>query len=451
MILKKIVGLGVLLLISFACKAQIVSEAESQFLADNKGKTLAFPGAEGFGKFTTGGRGGKVLVVTNLNDDGPGSLRDMIQKKEPRIIVFAVAGNIKLKSSLDINYGDLTIAGQSAPGGGITLQGYPIKVKGDNVIIRYLRSRLGDEMNVQDDAMSAIRVKNVIIDHCSLSWATDECGSFYDNENFTLQWTILSESLNKSVHEKGEHGYGGIWGGKKASFLYNLLADHNSRNPRFNGARYHKEPEREWVDFRNNVIYNWKGNSSYAGEEGQYNIVNNYYKAGPATKSNRDRIVEPYKPFAKFYVNGNVVEGFENVTADNSLGIQEVDPKEVEVAEVFDFAGAKTLTAKNAFHAVLENAGASFSRDAIDKRIVKEVAVGVNEYGANGIIDSQEDVGGWPKLDQGTAKVDSDQDGMPDDWEKKNGLDPKNSEDSKKYDLDEEYSNIEVYLNSLVK
>ncbi|RAI92251.1 pectate lyase family protein [Algoriphagus yeomjeoni] len=450
MILKNTIGLGLILLISLGCKAQEKGKAESQFLSENAGKSLAFPGAEGFGKFTTGGRGGKVLVVTNLNDDGPGSLRDMIQKKEPRIIVFAVSGNIELKSSLDINYGNLTIAGQSAPGGGITLQGYPIKVKDDNVIIRYIRSRLGDELNVQDDAMSAIRVKDVIIDHCSLSWATDECGSFYDNENFTLQWTILSESLNKSVHEKGEHGYGGIWGGKKASFIYNLLADHNSRNPRFNGARYHKEPEKEWVDFRNNVIYNWKGNSSYAGEEGQYNIVNNYYKAGPATKSNRDRIVEPYEPYAKFYVDGNVVEGFENVTADNSLGIQGVDADQVEASAAFDFAGAKTMCAEEAYHAVLKNAGASLRRDSIDERIVKEVATGVNKFGENGIINSQAEVGGWPILDQGTVKIDSDQDGMPDEWEMKNGLDPKNPDDSKGYDLDQNYSNVEVYLNSLV-
>lgn len=448
MFLKKILGL--VLLCSFGCKAQVIKGIESQFLSENVGKILAFPGADGFGKFTTGGRGGKVLVVTNLNDNGPGSLRDMIQKKEPRIIVFAVAGNIKLESSLDINYGNLTIAGQSAPGGGITLQGYPIKVKGDNVIIRYIRSRLGDELKVQDDAMSAIRVKDVIIDHCSLSWATDECGSFYDNENFTLQWTILSESLNKSIHEKGEHGYGGIWGGKRASFLYNLLADHNSRNPRFNGARYHKEPAKEWVDFRNNVIYNWKGNSSYAGEEGQYNIVNNYYKAGPATKSNRDRIVEPYEPYAKFYVNGNVVAGFENVTLDNSLGIQGVDPSQVEVNEVFDFAGVNTMSAKDAFKVVLENAGANYSRDTIDKRIVEEVASGENQFGINGIINSQSEVGGWPMLNQGKAKLDSDQDGMPDEWETKNGLDPKNSSDSKGFDLDKNYSNVEVYLNSLL-
>ncbi|WP_339868867.1 pectate lyase [uncultured Algoriphagus sp.] len=450
MILKKIGGFGLILLLSLSCKAQEVSITKSEFLVENAGKTLAFPGAEGFGKFTTGGRGGKVLVVTNLNDDGPGSLRDMIQKKEPRIIVFAVAGNIKLKSSLDINYGNLTIAGQSAPGGGITLQGYPIKVKDDNVIIRYIRSRLGDELNVQDDAMSAIRVKDVIIDHCSLSWATDECGSFYDNENFTLQWTILSESLNISVHEKGEHGYGGIWGGKKASFLYNLLADHNSRNPRFNGARYHKEPEKEWVDFRNNVIYNWKGNSSYAGEEGQYNIVNNYYKAGPATKSNRDRIVEPYKPYAKFYVDGNVVEGFEKVSAANSLGIQGVDPVEVEVSTVFDFAGAKTMTAKDAFQAVLQDVGANFSRDVIDVRILKEVESGENEFGENGIINSQTEVGGWPLVNPGETKLDTDQDGMPDDWEERNGLNPKNPDDSVEFTLDKKYSNVEVYLNSLV-
>jgi len=450
MIYFRITAFVIFLQLVFSCKSQEVNGYASGVLSANKGKTLAFPGAEGFGKFTTGGRGGLTYVVTNLNDDGPGSLRDGIQKKEPRIIVFAVAGNIKLKSSLDINYGNLTIAGQSAPGGGITLQGYPIKVKADNVVIRYIRSRLGDEMQVQDDAMSAIRVKDLIIDHCSLSWATDECASFYDNENFTLQWSVISESLNKSVHEKGEHGYGGIWGGKKASFLYNLLAAHNSRNPRFNGARYHKEPEKEWVDFRNNVIYNWKGNSSYAGEEGQYNIVNNYYKAGPATKSNKNRIVEPYKPYAKFFVNKNVVEGYEHVTADNSLGIHSVDPEQVEVSAEFDFAAAHTMTAKAAFKAVLESSGASYHRDKVDARIVDEVATGKSKYGENGIINSQNDVGGWPVISSGTAEKDTDQDGMPDEWENENGLNPKDPTDSKGVDLDPNYTNVEVYLNSLV-
>ncbi|MBN3582702.1 pectate lyase [Algoriphagus aestuarii] len=427
-----------------ACASNDILEQEGQ-------KQLAFPFAEGFGKYTTGGRGGIVYIVTNLNDDGPGSLRDGIQKKEPRIIVFEVTGNIKLKSSLDINYGNLTIAGQSAPGGGITLQGYPIKIKSDNVIIRYIRSRLGDLEKVQDDAMSCVRNKDIIIDHCSLSWATDECGSFYDNENFTLQWTILSESLNNSVHVKGEHGYGGIWGGKRASFLYNLLADHNSRNPRFNGARYHKEPAKEWVDFRNNVIYNWKGNSAYAGEGGQYNIVNNYYKPGPATKSNRDRIVEPYKPYAGFFVKGNVVEGAPEVTENNSLGIQGVQSDLVQVAHEFEFAKAETMTAEEAFETVLKNAGASAFRDAVDKRIVDEVRAGKNKFGQSGIIDSQTDVGSWPELPKGKAELDSDRDGMPDKWELAFRLNPNDPSDASLYSLDENYTNVEVYLNSLVR
>ncbi|MBB6324603.1 hypothetical protein FHS59_000218 [Algoriphagus iocasae] len=437
--------LGILFAFStFSCGTKNAFAQEAQ-------KPLAFPMAEGFGKYTTGGRGGMVYIVSNLNDDGPGSLRDGIQKKEPRIIVFEVAGNIELKSSLDINYGDLTIAGQSAPGGGITIQGYPLKIKADNVIIRYIRSRLGDLEKVQDDAMSSIRNKDIIIDHCSLSWATDECGSFYDNENFTLQWTILSESLNNSVHEKGQHGYGGIWGGKKASFLYNLLADHNSRNPRFNGARYHKEPAKEWVDFRNNVIYNWKGNSSYAGEQGQYNIVNNYYKPGPATQSNRDRIVEPYKPYASFYVTGNVVEGAATVTKNNSLGIQNVDPKIVQVDNEFEFSNAETMTAEQAFDAVMKNAGANIFRDPVDSRIVKEVRSGQNQFGNNGIIDSQTQVGGWPILPKGDVPLDTDRDGMPDKWELAFQLNPNDPSDSKLYTLDQDYTNVEMYLNSLIR
>lgn len=205
------------------------------------------------------------------------------------------------------------------------------------------------------------------------------------------------------------------------------------------------------MDFRNNVIYNWKGNSSYAGEEGHYNIVNNFYKAGPATKSNRNRIVEPYEPYAEFYVSGSLVAGFQSVIEDNSLGIHEVDPELVEVSKEFDFAGAKTMKAADAFQAVLANAGASFHRDMIDTRIVKEVAIGANEFGEQGIIDSQEDVGGWPILDPGKAILDSDQDGMPDGWEEEKGLNPKNPEDAKGGDLHRAYSNVEVYLNSLVK
>ncbi|GAB3657923.1 pectate lyase [Echinicola sediminis] len=418
-------------------------------------KALAFPGADGFGKYTTGGRGGKVYVVTNLEDEGPGSLREAIRKKEPRIIVFAVSGNIALKSSLDINHGDLTIAGQSAPGGGITLQNYPLKIKADNIIIRYLRSRLGDLNQVQDDAMSCLRNKGVIIDHCSLSWATDECGSFYDNEDFTLQWCIVSESLNVSVHEKGNHGYGGIWGGKKASFHHNLIASHASRLPRFNGARYHKQPEEEQVDFRNNVIYNWKNNSSYGGEQGHHNMVGNYYKAGPATVSNRDRIVEPYDPYGKFFVAGNVTSDSKAVTKDNHLGVDGVeDLSAVLVKKPFPFIiQHKQQKAEEAFELVLENAGASLFRDEVDRRVLQEVMSGESHSGVdgNGIIDSQEDVGGWPVLPSEDPPADSDQDGMPDAWESGHQLDPSDPKDAAGMNLSKHYTNIEVYLNSLVK
>ncbi|MFC2186240.1 pectate lyase [Fulvivirgaceae bacterium LMO-SS25] len=430
-----------------------LSSANQECAADQKENEppIAFPGAEGFGKYTTGGRGGEVYVITNLEDDGPGSLREAIRKKHPRTIVFAVSGEIRLKSSLDINYGDLTIAGQSAPGEGITLRDYPMKIKGDNVIVRYMRFRLGDVSQTEDDAISSIRNTNIIIDHCSMSWGTDESGSFYDNENFTLQWCILSESLNQSVHAKGEHGYGGIWGGKKATFHHNLLAHHNSRNPRFNGARYHKLPAEELVDFRNNVIYNWRGNSSYGGEEGQHNMINNYYKPGPATKSNKTRILEPYEPFGKFFVKGNFVEGAENVTSNNLLGVK--DAETAIVNEPFRVADVETHTAENALLEVLSHAGASHFRDKIDARIIEETRTGKATNGklGDGIIDSQEEVGGWLTITSTEAPLDSDGDGIPDAWEKANKLNPNDPSDAVLFTLDKNYTNIEVYLNSLVK
>ncbi|WP_215223723.1 pectate lyase family protein [Echinicola shivajiensis] len=443
--MKRLIGL--VIIICFAGWAYAQKDGDKE--------VLAFPGADGFGKYTFGGRGGKVLVVSNLNDDGPGSLRAALRKKYPRIIVFSVSGNIELESSLDINYGDVTIAGQSAPGDGITIQNYPIKIKGDNVIIRYIRSRLGDLREVQDDAMTCIRNKDIIIDHCSLSWATDECGSFYDNENFTLQWCIISESLNESVHAKGDHGYGGIWGGMKATFHYNLLASHKSRLPRFNGARYHKMPEKEVVDFRNNVIYNWKSNSSYAGEEGHYNIIGNYYKAGPATQSNRDRIVEPYAPYGQFYVEGNIMSASKEVSEDNSKGVDGVENlSKVLVTAPFPYVIAnEQVKAEVAFKDVLAKAGASLRRDQVDKRLVKEVLLGKSAFGkqGDGIIDSQSDVGGWPLLKSEKAPLDTDQDGMPDAWEKKHHLDPNSDEDAAGFDLDKQYTNIEIYLNELIE
>lgn len=455
----KILFVGFLHLMFFQGWAQTVSTIA--WSSSNKNQysiadtILAFPGAEGFGKFTTGGRGGKVLVVTNLNDDGRGSLRAAISDKEPRIIVFAVSGNILLESSLDINHGNLTIAGQSAPGEGITIQNYPIKINGDNIIIRYLRSRMGDENKVEDDAISALRQKNIIVDHCSFSWGTDESASFYDNENFTLQWSIISESLNKSVHKKGEHGYGGIWGGKGASFHHNLLAHHKSRLPRFNGARTHlkHQPEKEIVDFRNNVIYNWKSNSAYAGERGNHNMVNNYYKSGPATKETvRGRIVEPWSPYGSFHVTGNYVAGFPEVSSDNRKGVYGDAPDSAIAFKPIAVMEISVQSAEEAYAEVLAHVGASYARDAVDRRIIEEVHNETAKFGVNkdGIIDSQKDVGGWPMIKSSTSPADIDKDGMPDEWEKNKNLNPNSANDAVAYTLDKNYTNIEVYLNSLV-
>ncbi|MCB0531111.1 MAG: pectate lyase [Lewinellaceae bacterium] len=412
---------------------------------------LAFPGAEGCAKFVTGGRGGKVLVVTNLNDSGPGSFREAVDTEGPRTIVFAVAGTIALQSPIRVRNSNLTIAGQTAPGDGICIKNYNVRLYADNIIIRYMRFRLGDEARQQDDALSCIRQKDILIDHCSFSWSTDECLSIYDTENLTVQWCIISESLNNSVHEKGAHGYGGIWGGNNASFHHNLFAHHSSRNPRFCGSRYHHHPEWEIVDFRNNVIFNWGHNSAYAGEQGFYNMVNNYYKAGPATsKKVRNRIMNPFSPFGKFYVAGNYVDGFPEISQDNwAGGVQCDDLDSVHAEKPFSMrVEIPVESAKKAYDDVLEHAGAVLHRDALDARIIQEVRSGKPTFG-DGIIDTQATVGGWPDLRVGTAPPDRDFDGMPDSWEKARGLNPED-DDSALKTLETGYTNLEVYLNELV-
>jgi len=417
-------------------------------------KQLAFPGAEGFGKYTTGGRGGTVYVVSNLNDDGPGSLREAIKKRGPRIIVFSVSGNIELKSSLTINNGDITIAGQSAPGDGICIQNYVFTVSADNVIIRFLRFRLGDLSKQQDDAINGTKGKsNIIIDHCSMSWATDECASFYRNKNFTMQWCMISESLNQSVHEKGEHGYGGIWGGHGASFHHNLLSSHTSRLPRFSGSSSTPNSPEELVDFRNNVIYNWAGNSTYGGERGRYNIVNNYYKPGPALKSKKNLwMLNPWSPYGQFFVDGNCLDGNVAASKNNRLGVKADNPDSAFVQQAFSVESIDDQKAERAFDMVLQYAGASFQRDAVDARIAAEVKSGKSTSGKhqNGIIDSQQDVGGWPVLKLLPAPVDTDGDGMPDAWEIQNKLNPADASDAGMYSIYKEYTNIEAYLNGLV-
>ena len=430
-----------------------VSTVDSVEVVPEHEQTIAFPGAEGFGKYTTGGRGGIVYVVTNLNDSGPGSLRKGLRMDVPRIIVFAVSGIIELESSLDINEGNVTIAGQSAPGEGITLKNYPMKIKGDNVIVRYLRFRMGDEAAYQGDAISATGQKDIIVDHASMSWGTDEGASFYDNENFTLQWSIIAESLNESVHEKGAHGYGGIWGGRGASFHHNLLAHLKSRTPRFSGSSTTENEEGELVDFRNNVIYNWKANNVYGGEKGHYNMVGNYYKPGPATSdSKRDRIVEPYAPYGKFFVSGNLVEGFPEVSQENWRGVDADHPDSALTATPFPVVKIGDQAAAAAYRRVLAEAGASLVRDKVDERIVSDVQQGKAPNGKDkdGIIDSQEEVGGWPELQGGEAPADGDQDGMADAWEREHQLNPQDATDASAYTLNKDYTNIEVYLNGLV-
>ncbi|MDR3188474.1 MAG: pectate lyase [Prevotellaceae bacterium] len=435
----------------------------------------AFPSAEGFGKYATGGRGGKVLYVTSLEDNSSeGTLRWAVGRAGARMVMFKVSGVIALGSTLEIKQPNLTIAGQTAPGDGICIKNYPVVVKADNVVIRYLRFRMGDEKNTADDALWGRNQKNIIIDHCSMSWSTDECASFYDNENFTMQWCIISESLRHSVHNKGDHGYGGIWGGKRASFHHNLLAHHDSRNPRFCGARYSNQADKELVDFRNNVIYSWGANSAYAGEGGCYNLVGNYYKPGSGT-SNAARIFQPNADdgknaqaagvWGKFYMAGNYMlnkSGAPNtsVNSDNWVGVTP-NPSSKSKAELksdveFDKGEVATHSAEEAYELVLQQAGASFRRDATDTRVVNEVRNGLTPVRASGnsgtragLIDSQADVGGWDAYASTAAPLDTDGDGIPDEWEASHGLNKNDPADGAKYSLSPCYTNVEVYVNGL--
>lgn len=462
--------------------------------------TPAFPGAEGFARYTTtGGRGGTVYHVTNLNDSGTGSLREGL-KSSNRIIVFDVSGTIALESTLEIKNSNITIAGQTAPGDGICIKNYSVVVKASNVIIRFIRCRMGDEKKTEDDAMWGRNQSNVIIDHCTMSWSTDECSSFYGNKNFTMQWCILSESLTNSVHGKGSHGYGGIWGGEGATFHHNLLAHHNSRNPRICGSRYTNRPEDELLDMRNNVIYNWgQGNSGYAAEGGSYNFVNNYYKPGPATKSSIvHRIFQPNGStgtktsgdiqeqgiWGQFYVNGNYIDGscptenvqskiknIQKVNEDNWNGItpNETPAKDannnpiyvplpggsienIKSSEPFKVADVTTHTAAIAYEKVLSHAGASLKRDIIDSRVISDVREGGYTYKGsngsnNGIIDTQTDCEGYITYHSANKPVDSNNDGIPDDWAAKYLPQGKTYKD---IDPETGYCYLELYINSLV-
>ncbi len=417
-------------------------------------EVIAFPGAMGGGMYTTGGRGGQVIKVINLNDSGKGSFREAIETKGTRTILFNVSGTIELQSPVNIRHGNLTIAGQSAPGDGICIKGHEVRIHADNIIIRFLRFRPGDIAGEEYDALTGIGQNNIIIDHCSMSWSTDETVSFYNNENFTLQWCIISESLNNSVHSKGAHGYGGIWGGKNASFQYNLLAHHNSRNPRLQGARSHGESALEKAEIIYNVIYNWGNKTMYGGENGRYNIMHNQFIPGPASsRSNGTEILEPYMPYGKFFLEGNLHANFPELFCNNWMGVSipETALTGIKTNEPFPFAHVSNYQDPGmVYQAILSSAGASLVRDDVDKRIVREVMERSFTYGNNGIIDSQNETEAWPLLQSLPAPPDTDGDGIPDAWEIRHGLDPNNSQDGNAYSLDPNYTNLEMYLNSLI-
>ena len=519
--------------------------AASLISAASMAQAPAFPGAEGHGRYVTGGRGGKIVHVTNLNDSGTGSFREAV-KSGNKIIVFDVAGVIALKS--DLKFADnITILGQTAPSPGITLRYYTVQ-PGSNNIIRFIRIRRGQEKNINDgaDASWQRNKTGIIFDHCSFSWSIDEVASFYDNNNFTMQWCTVAESLTNPGHSKGAHGYGGIWGGKLASFHHNFVAHLMNRGPRFNGARYgwtgytsNKEystykwqnaVQAENVDFRNCVMYNAQGTCYGGPGGGQINIVNNYYKAGPShslkgttlnglkvdvstgkERGSQDRITlvtlstqsnsdknhpELYDMTSRYYINGNTTEttkgskttnkDWKGVSYDKgvpSLNGEYYSPDannyygdavahttisgkscvKIKMDEPAPTGQVTTHSAAEAYEKVLAYVGASLYRDEIDARYMEEAKTGTATYKGSitnspGIIDKVSDVKGYTEANFGTgtrpADFDTDKDGIPDEWEKANGLNPNDASDALlTYSLDKKgyYTNIEVYANSLVE
>lgn len=525
----------------------------------------AFPGAEGFGKYVTGGRGGAVYHVTTLEDNGnnnnpiEGSFRWAVRKSGPRTIVFDVSGTIMLQSELKVTSGDLTIAGQTAPGDGVCVANFPFVISAKNVIIRFMRFRLGNEALKENnqahegDGLGGMDGENWIVDHCSVSWSIDECLSVYGSKNFTVQWCIASHSLVNSGHSKGAHGYGGNWGGSGASYHHNFMTNHASRTPRLGPRPSTQKDER--MDFRNNVIHNYGGNAIYGGEGMHVNIVQNYFKPGKATSkptriakidartfdycvtkadipmniklkvagtssvtaSNITYVADGYgamsikvyipdtkesvlcpvdfetatfdfkgtsvkiptnswwpmvHKYGTFFVEGNVNPDKPAVTEDNwangiynQMGSSECDKvypgkddevkKSLKLDAPIEFAAVTTHTADDAYDRVLDYVGASLHRDEYDKMLVNECREGTTLFTSNGLIDSQDQVvypngsKGWPVLETKEAPADTDGDGIPDEWEKTNGLNPDDPADGNETS-DSGYTHLEEYMNSLV-
>ena len=525
--------------------------------ADEATGLPSFPGAEGFGAITTGGRGGAVYHVTNLDDSGEGSFRWACEKSGVRTIVFDVSGTIHLKSQLKLKNGNVTIAGQTAPGDGICVADYPFVISAPNTIIRFMRFRLGNEALKtnpsahEGDGLGGMDGQRIMIDHCSVSWSIDECLSVYGSKNITVQWCMATQSLVNSGHSKGAHGYGGNWGGAGASYHHNLIAHHGSRTPRL-GPRPSTQLD-ERMDLRNNVMYNWAGEGCYGGEAMTVNIVNNFYKPGPATQSGAKgkRMAKPgirtfdycikadhlkttaqnynkvkgtklntcqltvdkndrsYLTFegddnhyiidvenrtinvdgqtvnvatndwgkclhkwGSYYIEGNVNSLYDDVSADNwTIGLfNQVDKgtkvdyhnateEELRAFVPMEYAAVTTHTADMAFERVCDYAGASLHRDEYDQMMVRDTRNGEASCIVKGIgkgfINSQDDIvyadgsTGFPALNSLQSPADTDGDGMPDEWETANGLNPNDAEDGKAT-AENGYTNLENYLNGLV-
>ena len=456
-------------------------------------KIPSFPGAEGGGMFSFGGRGGKVITVTNLNDRGPGSFREACETGGARIVVFNVAGIIRLKTPIIVRAPYITIAGQTAPGDGVCIAGESFWVNTHDVVVRHMRFRRG-ETNVgrRDDAFGGNPVGNIMIDHCSCTWGLDENISFYRHMfspgadykdlklptvNVTIQNTISAKALDTY-----NHAFGSTLGGENCSFMRNLWASNAGRNPSigWNGV----------FNFVNNVTYNWVHRSVDGGDyTALYNMINNYFKPGPLTPKNTPvghRILKPesgrsklgYYVFGRVHASGNIMEGYDAITKDNWAGGIQVQEQantdgyteNMKWNEPFPMPHLTIMPAKDAYKYVLKNAGATIpSRDIVDERIIEEVETGKpyyvegldpnsfyqfehrrlpNDSYKQGIITDISQVGGYPEY-KGTPYVDTDGDGMPDAWEKANGLNPNDPSDAVKDCTGDGYTNIEKYINGI--
>lgn len=465
----------------------------------------AFPGAEGGGMYSKGARGVKnpeVYHVTTLEDGGSGSLRDAVSKGG-RFIVFDVGGNIKLKKKLNIYESNITILGQTAPGGGISIDNECVFIKGSNIILRYIRFRMGSETK-EEDTVTVLDGHDNIIDHCSMSWSVDECLSVYAVKNFTVQWSIISESLNNSIHTKGTHGMGGIWGGINTTAHHNLLATHNNRNPMIGtGATVHSHdntPDTDGlIDVRNNVVYNWGNSIAYGGQNGvRVNFVGNYYRPGPATKSNKLKALYSLHGTTgessslpqnggttgagkgkigwstTLFVDKNIIEGADDVNENNWVGV--TPNSDVGVWEgswikcesmedgiyvdgilkpndeyIYDYP-VITQAPEKAYGEIIKYAGASNVRDSVDIRVVNDVINRTAPTGSKsglGLIDSPDDVGGFPVIIGGKNPIDSDYDGIPDYWEDENGYNKFDFTDSVIIE-DDGYTPLEKYCEDII-